>query len=412
MATETYGKNINVDEMLEWFASFGQSDSRGVTRLLYSSAWIEAQQALKEKMEEMGLTPTFDRVGNLFGKLQGTEQNTKTILVGSHIDTVVNGGKYDGAYGIAAGLIATHRLFQQYGRPKKTIEVVSLCEEEGSRFPFTFWGSKNITGKCNLNDIKTLTDSEGISFLDAMKRSGFDPSSYAPPVRKDLACFIELHIEQGKILETTNNSLGMVSHIVGQRRFDIEIIGESNHAGTTPMHLRKDAMNTASYLISYINAKAKEIDPQLVATVGKLLATPNVVNVIAGEVKMTLDVRHHKEEVLDHFCAELYSYIDRLADEEGLDISISKWMDAKPIKMDESLTALAETIAAEKQLPFQAIVSGAGHDAQIFAEYCPTSLIFVPSKNGISHSPLEFTKKEDLENGVEILTSLLHRLAY
>ncbi len=403
---------MNVDEMLEWFASFGQSDSQGVTRLLYSSAWIEAQNAIKEKMEEMNLVPSFDRVGNLFGKLQGTEPNTKTILIGSHIDTVVNGGKYDGAYGIAAGLIAVHRLYQQYGLPKKTIEVVSLCEEEGSRFPFTFWGSKNITGKCTIDDINAITDSDGISFLDAMKSAGFDPSSYAPPIRNDLACFLELHIEQGKILETTTNSLGMVSHIVGQRRFDIEIIGEPNHAGTTPMHLRKDAMNTAGFLISFINGKAKEIDPQLVATVGKLLATPNVVNVIAGEVKMTLDVRHHEETVLDQYCTELYDYIDRLAAEEGIDISITKWMDAKPIKMDESLTALAKSIATEQKLSFQPMVSGAGHDAQIFAEHCPTSLIFVPSKNGISHSPLEFTKKEDLENGVEILTNLLHRLAY
>jgi allantoate deiminase len=412
LATETDHKYSKVEELLDWLATFGQSKHKGVTRLLYSPEWVDAQKALKEKMDDIGLKTSFDSVGNLFGRLSGTAKDSKTILVGSHVDTVVNGGKYDGAYGIAAGMVAVNRLYQTYGQPKKSIEVVSLCEEEGSRFPLTYWGSGNITGKYTLKDVQAIQDSEGQSFLEAMKEAGFDPESYHSPVRNDLDCFIELHIEQGKVLETSNQSLGMVSHIVGQKRFDIHIQGESNHAGTTPMYLRKDAMFTASTIISHITTKAKTTDPQLVATVGKLLAYPNVVNVIAGEVKMTLDVRHHQKEVLDQFCQELLSEIQSLAKKEVMDISVSQWMTANPIAMDKKLTDLAVDTAGEKQLPFQTIISGAGHDAQMFAQFCPTALIFVPSKDGISHSPYEFTKLKDLETGIDLLTDVLYKLAY
>lgn len=412
MVTEIDHKHFKVDEWLEWLASFRKSDDQGVTRLLYSPEWVKAQTALKEKMDKLSLKTHFDSVGNLFGRLSGRDHTAKSVLVGSHIDTVVNGGKYDGAYGIVAGMVAANRLYQAYGLPKKTIEIVSLCEEEGSRFPLTYWGSKNITGNYDLEHVRSVRDSNGYPFLEAMRDAGFDPENYHPPIREDIDCFIELHIEQGKVLETTGHSLGIVSHIVGQRRFDIHIKGESNHAGTTPMYLRKDAMTTASTIISHITAKAKATDRQLVATVGKLLAYPNVVNVIAGEVKMTLDVRHHKEEVLEQFCSELITDINNFAKDEDITISLLQWMSAKPVAMNEKLTELAIDLAEKKQWTYQRIVSGAGHDSQVFAPFCPTALIFVPSKNGISHSPYEFTKIKDLEIGIDMLTAFLYELAY
>ncbi len=400
------------EEMVEWLASFGWTENSGVTRLLYSPAWISAQRALESKMNQIGLRAYFDDVGNLFGRLEGTEQHAPVILTGSHVDTVVNGGKFDGAYGIISGLMAVKHLRQRYGAPKKSIEVVSLCEEEGSRFPFTFWGSGSITGKYTYEDIQLVKDSDGILFTEAMNQAGFGKGDYRPPRRNDLECFVELHVEQGSILEREGQSIGIVSHIVGQRRYTIQVIGESNHAGTTPMPFRKDAMSAASELISYITKKAKRTDPVLVATVGKISVKPNVPNVIAGEVTFTLDVRHHEEALLNEFCSELLQYFQVVASDHHVEVSVSQWMNIQPVGMDEKLTEISNKIASSNDISFLNLVSGAGHDAQVFGTFCPTSLLFVPSHQGISHSPKEYTNNRDLESGINMLIKLLYQLAY
>jgi allantoate deiminase len=401
-----------VEAAIEWLASIGKTESGGVTRLLYSPAWLEAQLALKNMMDQTKLQTYFDSVGNLFGRLPGTKGEKQTILTGSHIDTVVEGGKYDGAYGIIASLIATLRLFHKYGYPQKTIEVVSLCEEEGSRFPLTFWGSRNISGAYSLERVKDIKDGNGISFLDAMKQAGFDPELYTSPVREDIEKFVEIHIEQGMILERNHNQIGIVTHIVGQRRFTIRVIGESNHAGTTPMLFRKDAVYIASNLISFLTEKAKGMDSALVATVGRLNVKPNVPNVVAGEVEFSLDIRHHKEETIDQFCNETFKEFKRISDDLNVTVEMAQWMDVKPVKMDEEMCKWASDMAEKKQFRYQQMVSGAGHDAQVFGGICSTALLFVPSKSGISHSPQEYTSLEDLELGIELLTDILYKLAY
>jgi allantoate deiminase len=401
-----------VGAMIEWLASFGQTETGGVTRLLYSPAWLEAQQALKQKMNQMKLQTYFDSVGNLFGRLPGTDPDEKTILTGSHIDTVIEGGKYDGAYGIIASLIAVLRLFDAYGYPKKTIEVVSLCEEEGSRFPLTFWGSRNMSGVYSLDRVKDIKDPNGIEFLHAMKSAGFDPALYKTPVRDDIDRFIEIHIEQGMVLEKNENQVGIVSHIVGQRRYTILVKGESNHAGTTPMHYRKDAVTVASRLISYLTEKTKEIETGLVATVGSLHVKPNVANVVAGEVEFSLDIRHHEENVINQYCNEIFAEFERVTKTKEMELFISQWMDVKPVKMDEQMGEWARELAEKKNIRHQNMISGAGHDAQVFGDVCPTCLLFVPSQKGISHSPTEYTGPEDLEVGIELLTEVLYKLAY
>ena len=401
-----------IEKMIEWLAVFGQTEHGGVTRLLYSQAWLEAQHALKNKMDEMKLQTYFDSVGNLFGRLPGTEKNDRTILTGSHIDTVVDGGKYDGAFGIIASFVAVLRLFETYGYPKKTIEVVSFCEEEGSRFPLTFWGSRNICGHYTLDRVKGIMDAEGRSFLDAMKFAGFDPHAYTPPVRRDIERFIEMHIEQGMVLEKNQNQVGIVSHIVGQRRYTIQLKGESNHAGTTPMQYRKDAVTAASRLISFLTEKTNEVDTGLVATVGRLQVKPNVPNVVAGQVEFSLDIRHHQESVIEHYCGEIFAEFERVTNNLEIELFISQWMDVKPVQMDVQMGELARKIAEQKNIRYQSIISGAGHDAQVFGEVCPTTMLFVPSHQGISHSPSEFTKLDDLEVGIDLLTEVLYKLAY
>ncbi|WP_235001523.1 allantoate deiminase [Halobacillus sp. Marseille-P3879] len=399
------------ESLVDWLSSFGLSDKGGVNRLLYSKPWVEAQKALKSQWEEHGLVTSFDSVGNLFGRLEGKESSS-CILTGSHIDSVSNGGKFDGVYGIIASFSAVQRLKEAYGSPKKSIEIVSLCEEEGSRFPITFWGSGNITGKYDISDAEGIKDTQGISLKEAMKSAGFDPQFYQSPARKDIDCFIECHIEQGIVLERARKSLGIVSDIVGQKRFTITILGESNHAGTTPMSYRKDSMSSAADIIHSITGKAKETDSGLVATIGRLTTSPNVPNVIAGETSFTLDVRHHNQETLDHFCKEIEDYCSKIARKQDLHISMDKWTDVKPVQMHPQLTRLCEQAAQQQEIPYQFMISGAGHDAQMLGTTYPTSLLFVPSCNGISHSPKEFTSAEDLENGIAALTAILYELAY
>ncbi|MEZ0116309.1 UNVERIFIED_ORG: allantoate deiminase [Heyndrickxia coagulans] len=411
MSVNQLSETNQVSEMIEWLASFGKTKTDGVTRRLYTPEWQAAQHALKAKMKETGLETYFDSVGNLYGRVQGTEKSG-TILTGSHIDTVTEGGKYDGAYGVIAGFIAVSRLLRKYGPPKKTIETASLCEEEGSRFPITFWGSKNICGLYHFHDADGIQDENGISLSDAMKRAGFGPGTYISPARTDIRAFLELHIEQGMVLEQNNKTIGVATHIVGQRRYTIRLKGESNHAGTTPMTLRKDAVTAAAQFISYLTRKAKETDPGLVATVGQIDVKPNVANVIAGEVAFSLDIRHHRQEVMEHYCNDVFSTFKRNAKKKGIHISITQWLDTEPVALDPALAETARSIAKSRHIAFQDIVSGAGHDAQIFGSFCPTLLLFVPSRNGISHSPREYSAIRDLETGIDLLENVLYKLAY
>ncbi|KAB7709201.1 hydantoinase/carbamoylase family amidase, partial [Bacillus aerolatus] len=255
-----------VVDKLEWLGSFGKDPAGGVSRFLYSKEWIDAQQALKRWMESEGLDVQFDQIGNLSGTLKGKDTN-ETILTGSHIDTVKNGGLYDGQYGIVAGILAIKYLKEHYGQPKRNLEIVSLAEEEGSRFPYCFWGSKNVVGMASWKDVETITDFKGVPFVEAMKESGFAFKDESKVSRQDLKAFVEIHVEQGNVLENEKKSVGVVHSIVGQRRFTIEVTGEANHAGTTPMGYRKDAVYAASHMIYEIISLAKQQGDPLVATV-------------------------------------------------------------------------------------------------------------------------------------------------
>ena len=400
-----------ISQWIEWLATYGKTENGGVTRLLYSESWQQAQDALKQLMVKHEFHVQYDEVGNLFGRYKGTEQPESVILTGSHIDTVTDGGKYDGAYGILASILAAHLLYVEYGLPKKTIKVVSLAEEEGSRFPFTFWGSKWITGQVELEKAKTLKDSNGISLETAMLEAGFGHKMVAVREKEVIKAFLELHIEQGIMLERKQKEVGVVSDIVGQRRYTVQFHGESNHAGTTPMSMRKDALHLAAAFITYITEKAKFLDESLVATVGKMVIAPNMPNVIAGRVECSLDVRHASNATLDAFEKIVYAFEKNL-DEQHMKMKLDRWLHIDPVHLNDGYVKLAKQQAEEAGFSYEVMVSGAGHDAHVFGLYCPTSLLFVPSSKGISHSPEEYTDWQALENGVEILKKQLYTLAY
>lgn len=396
----------------EWLAEHGKDPEGGVTRLLYTKEWVEGQKALENLMQEDGLTTRYDDIGNLFGRLEGSTYKDETILTGSHVDTVKNGGKLDGAFGILAGILAIRLLKEKYGHPLRNLEVVSFAEEEGSRFPYAFWGSKNFVGIAKKEDVMDITDFNDVPFVEAMREAGFNFRDESKAFRNDLKGFVEIHIEQGNVLEKEGKDIGVVHSIVGQKRFTIEVKGVANHAGTTPMGYRKDALYAASQMINNVISRAKEYGDPLVATVGKIEVRPNTVNVVPGEALFTLDVRHTEKEMLVKFTEELTAIIKRLAAESGVEISIDMWMDEDPIPMDEQLVETIEKQAKENGFNYKMMHSGAGHDSQIIAPVVPTAMIFVPSREGISHNPLEYTSPEQLAVGVQALMSSLYALAY
>ncbi|WP_370644640.1 allantoate deiminase [Sporosarcina sp. ACRSL] len=401
-----------IAHLVDWLGEFGKDSEGGVTRLLYTKEWIEAQKALEKQMQEDGLTTRYDEIGNLYGRLEGSRYQDETILTGSHVDTVKSGGKLDGAFGIVSGVLALRLLKEQYGQPLRNLEVVSFAEEEGSRFPYAFWGSKNFVGIAKKEEVLDIEDFDGVPFVQAMRDAGFNFRDESKPFRNDIKGFVEIHIEQGNVLENEGKDIGVVHSIVGQRRFTIEITGVANHAGTTPMGYRKDALVAASHMIQDITNKAIEYGDPLVATVGKIEVQPSIVNVVAGSALFTLDVRHTEKEVLVKFTTELTNIIKRIAGTSGVEAAIDMWMDEDPIPMDPQIVEAIEKQTKENGLNYKMMHSGAGHDSQIIAPVVPTAMIFVPSREGISHNPLEYTSPEQLAVGVQALMNSLYALAY
>lgn len=400
-----------VDETMDWLAGISDAQGPGTTRLLYSPSWIEAQKQLKEKFESLGFICEFDAVGNLFATLEGSEQPEEVIASGSHVDTVTKGGRLDGQLGIMAAYLAMEKLIQKNGQPKKTLQIISMAEEEGSRFPYVFWGSKNIFGLAHKKDVETIKDAEGVGFEEAMRAAGFDYLEGEPKFAK-IAAFVELHIEQGNFLEKEGKQVGVVNAIVGQKRYDVVLKGQANHAGTTLMSYRKDTVDCFARIVTQSLDKARAEGNPLVLTFGRVEPKPNTVNVVPGETLFSIDCRHTNQDTLNRFTQELEADMQAICQEMGIEISIDNWMDESPVPMDETLVETLEAVCRENDLNYQLMHSGAGHDAQIFAPRVPTVMVFVPSIDGISHNPAEHTEAEDIVPGIQALAGTLEKLAY
>lgn len=399
-----------VKERIDWISQYSIDESGGLTRLLYSPEWKKTQELMRTEYESMGFVSQYDSVGNLYITLQG--ETDETIMIGSHIDTVKNGGSLDGQFGIVAGLITLEYLQTNFGKPKKSICVVSLAEEEGSRFPFTFWGSKNLVKSVDYKDVVNLVDENDITFESAITQAGFSPRAEDEDFLKNVSAFIEIHIEQGQILEQEKLQVGLVTDIVGQKRYRVEVLGQANHAGTTPMSYRKDALLASSKMISYVSELARELSKEMVATVGQLEVSPNSSNVIPGKVNFTIDVRHKDSQLLEEYDKQIQDLLKEVANQDKVEVSINQYMDGYPVPLDKNLLIKVEETCQKLDLSYKQMVSGAGHDAQILAPVIPTALIFVPSINGISHNPAEETKLEDLAIGNELLIELIKELSY
>jgi allantoate deiminase len=391
-----------LERRLDDLYGIGAELDGGAFRPLYGQAWAQAVERVERWLKDAGLRTRRDAVGNLWGRAEGTDPG-KSIVTGSHIDTVRRGGRLDGALGIVAGLTAVETLLKTKGKPRRTLEVVAICEEEGSRFATNFWGSRAIIG---------AIDQPDASMAEAMRERGLDPATIATAARDDIDTFVELHIEQGAVLEASGVPLAVVSAIVGTAHLEITVTGRSDHAGTTPMDLRRDALAGAAAMVQAIESIAKSLGRPAVATVGKLEVEPDQINVVPGKVVFTVDLRHPDLAGRRALEERVRSLGATIAQERRLDLKIRTLQEKPPVAMHADVRALLARAANECGVQATEMVSGAGHDAQILATRCKVGMLFVPSIGGRSHCPEEATDPAHLVLGTQVLARALQLLAY
>jgi allantoate deiminase len=379
-----------------------------ITRRFLTPPVRAVHEYLRVRMQELGMQVHVDAAGNLRGLWQSQNASGKRLVMGSHIDTVPDAGAYDGVLGVVVALEWV-RIAKELKFPIN-IEVIAFSEEEGVRFGVPFIGSRAVAGRFD-EDILEAKDSDGVTLEAAIRAFGLDPGLIGKAaLDKDAVGFVEVHIEQGPVLESESLSVALVTAIVGQTRLTFEFIGHANHAGTTPMRLRHDALAAAAEWIAKVETLALATDG-LVATVGKVVVEPNAGNVVPGAVKVSLDVRHATDSTRKEAIEKLIESADAIAARRSLTVKRTRQMDQPAVPMDERLTSfLADAIEAIG-LPVKMMSSGAGHDAMVMAARVPTAMLFLRSPGGISHHPAEAVLEGDVEASLGVGRKFLERLA-
>ncbi len=408
--------SINSERLLSRTRALGQigRDADGaLSRLAASDGDKAARDALVGWMSAAGLTVRIDTIGNLFG-CWGWEASASrpgaaaTIMIGSHIDTVVNAGIYDGAYGVLAGLEVVQSLRDAGVSPTRPVVVAAFTNEEGVRYTPDMMGSLVHAGGLPVDEALAATDANGTTLRDALARIGYAGSLPVGSIRP--RAYLELHIEQGPILEHAGDQIGAVENLQGISWQRITIEGEANHAGTTPMSMRRDAGVAAARVITFLREYADASHGFTVATVGKLRVEPDAINIIPARAILTADLRDRDNTRLLAAEAALADFLATLAAGSGLRITTERLVRLDPVTFDAQLVGLIEDAANQLGLRVRRMTSGAGHDAQMMARICPAAMIFVPSEAGVSHSPREHTADADLVAGARVLLHVVGRL--
>lgn len=385
----------------------------GNNRQLYNEQWVETKKALEKYAIEDGLTVSEDMIGNLFCRLEGYN-SSKTISIISHFDSVENGGAYDGIVGVLAGIETLGMLKKKFKTPEVSLEVICIAEEEGARFKTTFLGCRALVGDLTYDKLEQLKDEENISFFEAREAIGLKPFSQKELdryQRKDIITAIELHVEQSRYLEKTQIPIGICTHIPGQMKIRMVIVGEANHAGTTPMFERKDALCCAAKIISFVEHLG--IKYEGVTTTGYTINAKNATNIIPSKVELIHDMRHHDPEVFNQMLEDLMNYSKREEEKRGVHIEFEKLVIVEPVEMNIEINDQIKKATRQMGLKQMEFKSGAGHDVQIMSSHgIPSGLIFIPSVEGISHRPEEYTKEEDIVNGLNVLAMTIKNLSY
>jgi N-carbamoyl-L-amino-acid hydrolase len=392
-----------LDRSLAELAEIGKLPNGGVCRLAFSEEDIQARKLVTIWMMEAGMSVRSDAIGNIIGTYAGTESESAALATGSHIDTVPIGGRYDGCLGVLAGIEVAKVLQENQMRLRHPFEVIVFSDEENSVI-----GCKAIAGNAP-TDPERYRRKNGTSIQDCLKNVGGDWEKLhtAKRDRHEIAAFIELHVEQGGVLEAWDKQIGVVTGIVGQYRFMVSIIGRPNHAGTTPMHMRKDALVAASQLVLVINRLGLETKGEQVATVGHLTVLPNGTNVVPARVDMSIDLRDLSEENLQYLIMQIEKESQTIAQNTGTEITIEQKLHVLPTLAKPELMDAIAKVCQNLNLSYDYLPSRAGHDAQEIGRFTDMAMIFVPSREGISHSQDEYTSPEQCAQGANVL---LHTL--
>ncbi|MEZ2716313.1 allantoate amidohydrolase [Niallia circulans] len=382
------------------------SGTKGITRVAFTNEEQACSHAFMRLCKNEGLEIRMDYCGNIIARREGKHKDLPPVVIGSHLDTVYQGGKYDGVVGVTAGLEVIKRLNEQNLETEHPIEIISFACEESSRFGVSTVGSKAMAGTLQKEKYQHLKDKDGITFEKALSLCAlrFDQLDLASRATERFQAFFELHIEQGPILMNTNKKIGIVTGIAAPVRFIIEVKGAASHSGTTPMNMRKDALLGASELALALEEAAKEEQHNgTVATIGVLSIPMGAMNVVPGTVEMKVDIRSTSTASRNKVLTALLKKMEDVQERRGLTITSQEISKEEPVQLSKELTLQIEKICLEKKLPYQWMQSGAGHDAMNMTSFGPVGLIFIPSLNGISHHPDEHTDLDDILIGIDVL---------
>jgi N-carbamoyl-L-amino-acid hydrolase len=394
---------------LEALARVGDTGDGGTCRLALTDEDAGGRELVTGWMRALGLDVRVDRIGNVVATRAGGERTLAPVMTGSHIDTVRTGGRYDGALGVVAGLEVLRALDDAGVRTRRPLAVAFFTDEEGSRFAPDMLGSLVYAGGMRLEDALALVAVDGAVLGDELERIGWAGGAAVPGPAPH--AFVELHIEQGPLLEEQGVTIGAVTGVQGISWRELTLTGQANHAGTTPLRLRRDAGYAAAEVVAAVRHLAADLGGDQVATVGRLVQHPNLVNVVAARATLTVDLRNTDAAVLAEAERGLRARVDQIAAAEGVTAAWRTLARFAPAAFTEEIVALVERTAARRGHTVMRLPSGAGHDAQMIARTCPAGMIFVPSRGGISHNPAEHTDAGDLAAGCQVLADVLVELA-
>lgn len=388
------------------------TDEPGViTRTYGSPGMLRANALVGEWMQAAGMATRVDAIGNLIGRYEGTEPGAPALLLGSHLDTVRDAGRYDGPLGVILAIACVEQLHRARLRLSFAIEVIGFADEEGVRYQTTYLGSKALAGLLTDQDLQR-TDAEGITLGEALRVFGGDAAQIAPCAleRRHVLAYVEPHIEQGPVLEEHDLSVGVVTAIAGQTRARVSYAGFAGHAGTTPMHLRQDALCAAAELVLAAERIARKSRGG-VATVGEITARPGASNVIPGEAQLTLDMRHGEDAARKALVAQIKQATARIAQARGLKLKWQIVHAAASVACSPALTRLLDESVAVRQKTTLRLPSGAGHDAAIMARLTPVAMLFIRCRRGISHNPAESVRTKDVEMALNVMYDFIRAFA-
>ncbi|WP_343094588.1 M20 family metallo-hydrolase [Veillonella parvula] len=406
---------IQRERLVKDFEAMAQltAPGEGINRLAFTDADWAGRQYIIDCMTDAGLSVEIDDFGNVIGYKIGKKPDLPVVMVGSHTDSVPNGGNYDGVVGVLSAIEVIRSMTDDGYEHDHTIAVVSFMCEESGRFGNATLGSKAMRGELTLQDLHRLVDKQGISLYEALKDRNLNPDGietmeYKRPVKS----FTEIHIEQGKVLEHEQKTIGIVTGIAAPERFYVTIRGNADHSGATPMNLRHDALCGASKIILGIEEIASmQEEPPVVGTVGVVEVTPGAINVIPGAVKLGVDIRSISKVARNSVVTLVKEFIDITAEKRGLSYTIETIAQDHPVEMHPAMIREIEEAVKSVGVEYMTMPSGAGHDAMHWAEAIPTGMIFIPCRDGISHNPAEFAEMDDIVTGAEVLDKVLRKLS-